>query len=119
MSEKKTCDPSWWRLGWIPYAVLPMVAAAADLCFPLIQSEGMQNLGIGAGIGVVLFIAAILILRRDFSRREQLFLGMLALVALLGLLVSGSHAVWAASLALPFFVIRFMGTAANCVDAPP
>ena len=107
MSEKKTCDPSWWRLGWIPYAVLPMVAAAADLCFPLIQSEGMQNLGIGAGIGVVLFIAAILILRRDFSRREQLFLGMLALVALLGLLVSGSHAVWAASLALPFFVIMF------------
>ena len=107
MSEKKICDPSWWRLGWIPYAVLPMVAGAADLCFPLIQSEGMQYLGVGAGIGIVLFIAAILLLRRDFSRREQLFLVLLALIALVGLLVSGSHAVWAAALALPFFVIMF------------
>ncbi len=107
MNDKKICDPAWWRLGWIPYAVLPMVAAAADLCFPLTQSEGMESLGIGAGIGIVLFIGAVLLLRRDFSRREQLFLAMLALVALLGLLVSGSHAVWAAALALPFFVIMF------------
>lgn len=107
MSDKKICDPAWWRLGWMPYAVLPMVAAAADLCFPLTQSEGMESLGIGAGIGIVLFIGAILLLRRDFSLREQLFLVMLALVALLGLLVSGSHAVWAAALALPFFVIMF------------
>ena len=31
MSEKKVCDPAWWRLGWVPYVVLVLVAAAADL----------------------------------------------------------------------------------------
>ena len=107
MSTKKVCDPAWWRLGWVPYVVLPMVAAAADLCFPLIQSEGLRYLGVGAGIGVVLLVAAILLLRRDFTLREQLFLGVLALVAFLGLLVSGSHVGWVAALSLPFIVIMF------------
>lgn len=100
-------DPTWWRQGRIPYVVLILVAAAADMCFPVVQSEGLQYLGIGAGIGVLLFMSAVLLLRRDFTRREQVFLILLAVVGLLGLLVSGSHAGWIMALTLPFFVIMF------------
>ena len=107
MGDKKVSDPAWWRLGWIPYVVLILVAAAADLCFPVMQPEGMQHPGIGAGIGVLLFMSAVLLLRRDFTRREQVFLILLAVVGMLGLLVSGSHAGWIVSLTLPFFVIMF------------
>ncbi len=111
MSDKKLCDPSWWRLGWIPYVVLVLVAAAADLCFPLVQSEGLRYLGIGAGIGVLLFMTALLLLRRDFNRKEQIFLASLALVSMLALLVSGNHVGWLLTLTVPFFVI-ILGTGA-------
>ncbi len=116
MSTKKVCDPTWWRLGWIPYAVLPMVAAAADLCFPVISSEGLRYLGIGSGIGVILLISAILLLRNDYTRREQVFLGMLAFISMLALLVSGSHVGWILSLTVPFFVIMFGPGKAAPVD---
>ena len=105
MSTKNVSDPTWWRLGWVPFAVLPLVAAAADLCFPIIASEGFRYLGVGAGIGVVLLISAILLLRCDFTRGEQIFLGMLAIISMLALLVSGSHVGWILSLSVPFFVI--------------
>lgn len=107
MSDKKVCDPSWWRLGWVPYAVLVLVAAAADLCFPVLQTRGLEYLGAGSGLGVLLFMAALLMLRRDFYRSEQLFLGALALVGAAGLLVCGSHAGWICALTLQFFVIIF------------
>lgn len=107
MSTKNVCDPVWWRLGWVPYVVLVMVAAAADLCFPVLTSMGLAYLGVGAGLGVLLFMGALLLLRRDFHRREQLFLGALALIAAAGLLVIGSHAGWICALSLPFFVLIF------------
>ena len=107
MSDKKVCDPVWWRLGWVPYVVLVLVAAAADLCFPVLQSRGLEYLGAGAALGVLLFMAALLLLRRDFHRSEQLFLGALALVGAAGLLFCGSHAGWICALTLPFFVIIF------------
>lgn len=116
MSTKKVCDPTWWRLGWVPYVVLPLAAAAADLCFPLVTSEGFQYLGIGAGVGVILLMTAILLLRNDFTRREQVFLGMLALVSALSLLVSGSHIGWILSLTVPFSVIMFGPGKAAPVD---
>ena len=106
MSDKKVCDPVWWRLGWVPYVVLVLVAAAADLCFPVLQS-GLRLLGVGASVGVVLYMTALLLLRRDFHRNEQLFLGALALVSAAGLLVCGNHVGWIASLSLPFFVLIF------------
>ncbi len=71
------------------------------------QSEGMQYLGIGAGIGVLLFMSAVLLLRRDFTEREQVFLILLDVVGMLGLLVSGSTVGWIAALTLPFLVIMF------------
>ncbi len=107
MSTKNISDPVWWRLGWVPFVVLVMVAAAADLCFPVLQSMGLAYLGVGSGLGVLLFMGAILLLRRDFYRGEQLFLAGLALVAAAGLLVSGSHAGWICALTLPFFVLVF------------
>ena len=106
MSTKEVKDPAWWRLGWVPYVVLVLVAAAADLCFPLLQS-GLRYLGVGASVGVILFMTALLLLRRDFHRNEQLFLGALALVAAAGLLVCGNHVGWIAALSLPFFVLIF------------
>ncbi len=104
MSAKEVKDPIWWRLGWVPFIVLVMVAAAADLCFPVLQL-GMRYMGVGSGLGVLLFMAALLLLRRDFSRREQVFLVMLAVIAAAGLLVCGTSVGWIMSLSLPFIVI--------------
>ena len=106
MNAKEVKDPTWWRLGWVPYAVLVMVAAAADLCFP-VQQGGLRYLGAGASAGVVLYIAALLLLRRDLLRGEQLFFVLLALVSAAGLLVCGGHVGWVAALGLPFFVLSF------------
>lgn len=98
-------DPTWWRLGWVPYVVLIMVAAAADLCFPLWRLSAFDSPGIGAAIGVLLFIGAILLLRRDFTSRELAFLVLLGLICFAGLLVSGNSVCWLVALTLPFFVI--------------
>ena len=116
MDKKKICDPTWWRLGWVPYVVLVLVAAAADLCFPLVQSHGLQYLGIGSGIGVVLFMTALLLLRTDFNRREMVFLIFLALIAAIALLVSGNHISWLLALTLPFFVIMFGAGKSSMVE---
>ena len=97
-------DPAWWRLGWVPCVVLVLVAAAADLCFPVLQME-MRYMGVGSGLGVLLFMTALLTLRRDFSLREQVFLGLLALIAAGGLVVCGSSVGWVMALTLPFAVI--------------
>lgn len=103
----KMSDPVWWRLGWVPYVVLMMVAAAADLCFPLWRDSAFDSHGIGAGIGVLLFIGAILLLRRDFTCRELVFLVLLGVIGFAGLLVSGNSVCWLVALTLPFFVIMF------------
>lgn len=118
MKDKKICDPTWWRLGWVPYVVLVLVAAAADLCFPLMQPGGLHELGVGAGIGVLLFTTAVLLLRRDFSRLEQIFLGLLGVLGALALLVSGNKLGWLLALTIPFFVILF-GSAKGGINTEP
>ena len=104
MSAKEVKDPVWWRLGWVPCVVLILVAAAADLCFPVLQM-GMRYRGCGSALGVLLFMTALLLLRRDFTRREQVFLVLLAVIAAAGLLVCGCSTGWLMALTLPFAVI--------------
>lgn len=97
-------EPTWWRLGWVPYLVLLLVAAAADFLFPRIQ-----GFGAGAAVGVILAMGALLLLRRDFSRGECLFLIMLAGVCSLGLLLNGSFLCWILSIATPFALVLTPG----------
>lgn len=106
--DKKITDPAWWRTtGRGPYVVLVLAAAAADFCFPVWQSAGVTSPGIGAGIGGILLVAAILLLRRDMTRREQIFLVLLSIISFAGLLVSGSGICRLAFWTLPFLVILF------------
>ncbi len=88
MSEKIS-DPVWWRLDWEPYAVLILVAAAADLCFPRWQVSAFHSLSIGTGIGALLFIGAILLMRGGVTRLEQVFLVLLGWIGFSGLLACG------------------------------
>lgn len=93
-------DPSWWRLGSVPFLVLVMAAASADFAWP--RSGGW---GIGAGIGCLLACGALLLLRKDFSKGERFFLGGLAFVNFVALLVSGSLFNWWCNLILPLFMV--------------
>ena len=97
-------EPSWWRLGWVPFAVLVMAAAAADLLFPR-----LYGFGVAAAIGVLLGVGALLLLRRDFSRGEHIFLGVLALISFSGLLINGSILCWMAAIAIPFALVLMPG----------
>lgn len=93
-------DPSWWRLGSVPFLVLIMVAAAADLAMP--RSQGW---GLGTGIGCFLAVNALLLLRKDFTRGEYWFLQGLACINMLALLCSGLFINWVTSLVIPFIVV--------------
>lgn len=93
-------DPSWWRLGAVPFIVLVMVSLAADLAWP--RTVGV---GLGAGIGCFLAINALLLLRRDISRGEYCFLQGLACLNMLALFCSGNYLNWFTSLILPFVVV--------------
>ncbi len=97
---KELQDPTWWRLGSMPFIVLILAAAGLDLAWP----EEFFG-GIGTGIGCVLWCLAILLLRRDFSKGEMWFLGALALITLLALGVSGSRLNWALAFALPIALL--------------
>lgn len=93
-------DPSWWNLGAVPFFVLLMVAAAADLAWP--REYGF---GIGAGLGCFLAINALLLLRKDLSRGEYWFLQALAILNCLVLIMCGNPICWFSSLVLPFIVV--------------
>ena len=93
-------DPTWWRLGSIPFLVLVMVAAAADLAWP--RANGW---GLGAGIGSFLAINALLLLRKDFTRGEYWFLQGLAALNMLALFFTGNMLNWFLSLVLPFGIV--------------
>lgn len=95
-----TKDPSWWNKGSIPFFVLILVAAAADMAWP--RGQGM---GLGAALGGFIAINALLLLRRDFSRGEYWFLQGLAIVNFLALFLCGSVFSWICSLVLPFIVV--------------
>ncbi len=97
-------DPTWWRLGTIPFIVLILAAAGLDLAWPS-TFDG----GIGMGIGCALWCAALLLLRRDFSKGETWFLAALALISLLALGVSGSRINWALAFILPLILVLSPG----------
>lgn len=89
-------DPAWWRLNHgIPFLVLVLVAAAADYFCPLF-CMGKPVLGFGTALGTLLFVAALLLLRKDYTRGEQIFLVLFALVSAAGQAVSGSVLNWLA-----------------------
>lgn len=67
--------PSWWRHGPVPLLVLIAGGFAADFMFGTL--EGM---GIGTALGLLLYTAAFLVLRTDLSRKEQLFLILMAVL---------------------------------------
>lgn len=104
-------DPTWWRLGSVPFLVLVLVAAAADLAWP--RSIGF---GMGAGIGCFLAINALLLLRKDFTRGEYWFLQVLAALNMLSLFVSGDIFNWLASVVMPFFLV-LMPSATSYTEA--
>lgn len=101
--EAVAVEPSWWRLGWVPYASLVLAAAAADFLAPR-----FYGLGLAACIGVILLMSALLLLRRDLSKGEQVFLILLTIVCCTGLLLGGSVLCWVAALAVPFAMLSFL-----------
>ncbi|MCQ2364842.1 MAG: DUF4173 domain-containing protein [Akkermansia sp.] len=93
-TEKNACDPSWWRLNrGIPFLVLLLVAAAADYFCPAL-CEGGCLIGFGTSLGTLLFVAALLLLRKDFSRGEQVFLVLFSLLSAAAQAFSGSVLCW-------------------------
>jgi len=75
--------------------VLLLVVAASECAWP------DAGYGLGAGISCALATLALLILRRDISGGEQVFLSVLAVVNLLALALSGSVINLVAGLAFP------------------
>lgn len=93
-AEKVACDPTWWRLHHgITFLVLLLVAAAADYWCPAL-CEGGCLIGLGTALGTLLFAAALLLLRKDFSRGEQVFLVLFALLSSAAQAFSGSVLCW-------------------------
>lgn len=87
-------DPTWWRLSHgIPYICLLLVAASADFFCPLFCGHSAY-IGFGTALGTLLFAAALLLLRKDFTRGETVFLTLFALASAAGQAFSGSTACW-------------------------
>ncbi len=78
-----------------------MVAAAADLA----QPEPFCGGGLAAGLGCALWLVAMLLLRRDFSKPETCFLGAFALITFSALTVSGSVFNWVLAIVLPLILL--------------
>lgn len=105
---KTTEDPTWWRKGVVPYLVLILAAAAADLYW--VRDCG---LGMGAGIAGILLTLAILLLRKDLSRGETLFLTALAIINGAALLVSGSMLNYFLGIIVPIFLLALPSSLAE------
>ncbi len=103
-TEEVVKDPSWWRLRTMPFVALLLAAVAGDLLWPR-----LAGLGLGAGLGVVFGILAILLLRKDLSRGERCFLVGLAAVSFAGLVLSGSSFLWLFALVLPLLLVMTPG----------
>lgn len=100
-------DPTWWRLNrGIPFIVLLLVAAAADYFCPLL-CEHSPFIGFGTALGTLFFIAALLLLRKDYSRGEQCFLICFALISAAAQAVSGSILCWVATPAVCLLMLLF------------
>lgn len=98
-------DPTWWRLGSVPFLVLVMVAAGADFMVPRGGTHPVWEIGIGSGIGSVLLAMAILFLRKDLTSGQSLFLVLLSAVNFLALSCSGMPLNWFCSLVLPLLML--------------
>ncbi len=105
---KTTEDPTWWRKGAVPYIVLMLAAAAADLYW--LRGSG---LGMGAGIAGILLTMGILLLRKDLSKGEMLFLTGLAIINGAALLVSGSMLNYFLGIVVPIFLLALPSSKAE------
>lgn len=92
-------DPAWWRMGGVPFLVLALAAAAADLSMP---RDGC--LGLGAGIGAACLLASVVMLRKDLLAGERIFMLALAAVSFLALACSGSVLNYVTALFLPLIL---------------
>lgn len=100
-------DPSWWRLNrGIPFIVLLLVAAASDYFCPLL-CEHEPFIGFGTALGTLFFIAALLLLRKDYSRGECIFLLLFAFISAAAQAVSGSVLCWLATPAVCLLMLLF------------
>lgn len=100
IKETQLKDPAWWRSGAVPYIVLLMVAAAADFFIP---RDGL--LGIGAGIGSLLFLLAFALLRKDLSTGENLFILLFAVINFFALASSGTDLNWWGTIFVPILLL--------------
>ncbi len=98
-------DPTWWRLGTMPFIVLILSAVGLDLAWPNEFGLVAFNGGVGTGIGCALWGVALLLLRRDFSKGEFCFLAALAPISFAALLVSGSVYNWWLAFLLPLAML--------------
>ncbi len=93
-------DPTWWRLGSIPFVVLILTVLGLDLAWPEYFEAGF-----GTGIGCAFWLLGFLLLRRDLSRGEMVFLAVLALISLTALAVSGSLFNWGVAFIAPLLLL--------------
>lgn len=105
-------DPSWWRLGWVPLVVLVMAAVSADLLWPRIAANAADFpvLGLGAAIGAAIYLAAVLLLRKDVSRNERVFMIAMGVIGILALIMSGSGLSWLALMLAPVVLVHCFAT---------
>lgn len=105
-------DPSWWRLGWVPLVVLVMAAVSADLLWPRIAANAADFpvLGLGAAIGAAIYLAAVLLLRKDVSRNERVFMIAMGVIGILALIMSGSGLSWLALMMAPVVLVHCFAT---------
>ena len=105
-------DPSWWRLGWVPLVVLVMAAVSADLLWPHIAANAADFpvLGLGAAIGAAIYLAAVLLLRKDVSRNERVFMIAMGVIGILALIMSGSGLSWLALMLAPVVLVHCFAT---------
>lgn len=104
--------PLWWRSSWIPFVVLLLAAVAGDLLAPraTVLADGEIVFGLGPALGSVVLSLAILMLRRDLTRREMMFLGGIALSCGVALAVSGSFICWVMAWTVPLTFLTTVPT---------
>lgn len=95
-------DPSWWRKGIWPGLTLLTVVIAADLLCPLFTAT--PYIGFGTALGSLFLVVSLLMLRKDYSRTEALFLVLLGLITATAQAVSGSVLSWVGILLIPLLM---------------
>lgn len=100
--------PVWWRGGKALAVVVLLVALTGELIAP--GTADGWTLGLGSAIGTLAFVAAYLLLRRDLSRGERLFIVLLGLFSALAQFSCGSGPALFIALA-SLFLLQFLPTA--------